>query len=204
MPASVYKLVFQDPNMKKLDPSSLEIGTYTTDTVNIVGSCVFYLVHLNTKKLMEVTFYVAMKDGSLLLSCKTTLMLGLIQPRTRLSPSKSNLITSSADHQKKTKATLHVQKQEVSAQTTTQTVTTQIPKPRNEAPKLITSKDQILYEYPDVLMGLATSWDHLITYRLIQVLLPSKHLAAQSLYILKKHSSKNKQDVTGRSTNTSQ
>ena len=44
MSVSVYKLVFQDPNMKKLDPSSLEIGTYTTDTVKTVGSCVFYLV----------------------------------------------------------------------------------------------------------------------------------------------------------------
>ena len=83
MPASIYKLVFQDPSMKKLAPSSLEIGTYTTDTVKIVGSCVFYLVHLDTKKLVEVTFFVAMNDGSILLSCKTTQMLGLIQPRTR-------------------------------------------------------------------------------------------------------------------------
>ena len=40
MPAIVYKLAFQDPNMKKLNPSSLEIGTYTTDIVKIVGSCV--------------------------------------------------------------------------------------------------------------------------------------------------------------------
>ena len=51
MPASVYKLVFNDP-----DPSTLEIGTYTTDTVKIIGSCVFYLVQLDTMKLHEVTF----------------------------------------------------------------------------------------------------------------------------------------------------
>ena len=44
MPASVYKLVFKGPNMQKLAPSNLEIGTYTTDTVKIVGSCTFYLV----------------------------------------------------------------------------------------------------------------------------------------------------------------
>ena len=120
MPASVYKLVFQDPNMKALAPSSLEIGTYATNTVKIVGSCVFYLVHPDTKNLMEVTFYVAMNNGSVLLSCKTTLMLGLIQPRTRLDylQPRPCLITSSADHPKKTKATLHVQKQEVSTQTT--------------------------------------------------------------------------------------
>ena len=36
MPASVYKLVFQDPDCKKLAPSKLEIGTYTTDTVKLV------------------------------------------------------------------------------------------------------------------------------------------------------------------------
>ena len=112
IPASVYKLVFQDPNMKKLAPSSLEIGTYTTGTVKFVGSCVFYLVDPDTKNLMEVTFYVVMNDGSVLLSCKTTLMLGLIQPRRRLDylPPRASLITSSADHPKKTKATLHVQK----------------------------------------------------------------------------------------------
>ena len=75
MPASMYRLVFKDPEMKKLAPSSLEIGTYTTDTVKIVGSCMFYLVHPDTKKLMDVTFFVAVNDGSMLLSCKTTLML---------------------------------------------------------------------------------------------------------------------------------
>ena len=84
MPANVYRLVFQDPNMKKLAPSSLEIGTYTTDTVKIVGSCMLYLVHADTKKLMDVTFFVAVNDGSVLLFCKTTLMYVLIQPRTRL------------------------------------------------------------------------------------------------------------------------
>ena len=60
-----------------------------------------------------------MKDGSVLLSCKTTLQLGLIQPRPRLDylPPRTSLISSSADHPKKTKAVLHTQKQEVSAQT---------------------------------------------------------------------------------------
>ena len=64
MPASVYKLVFNDPELKKLASSTLEISTYTTDTVKIVGSCLFYLVHLDTKKLQEVTFYVNQNDGS--------------------------------------------------------------------------------------------------------------------------------------------
>ena len=42
MPANVYRLVFKDPEMKKLATSSLEIGTYTADTVMIVGSCMLY------------------------------------------------------------------------------------------------------------------------------------------------------------------
>ena len=58
MPASVYKLVFIDSELKKHAPSNLEICTYTTDTVKIAGSCLFHLVHPDTKKLQEVTFYV--------------------------------------------------------------------------------------------------------------------------------------------------
>ena len=156
MPVSMYRLVFQDPNMKKLVPSNLEIGTYTTDTIKIVGSCMFYLVHLDTKKLVDVTFFVAANDGSMLLSCKTTLMLGLIQPRTRLDylPPRASLITSSADHPKKTKSPLHVQKQEVSAQTYSQDVATQMPKCKYAIPKLVTSKDQILCEYLNVFKGI--------------------------------------------------
>ena len=69
-------------------------------------------------------------------------------------PPRASLITSTPDHPKKTKATLHVQKQEVSAQTTMQTVATQMPKHRNAAPKLMTSKDQILCEYADVCDGI--------------------------------------------------
>ena len=82
---SVYKLIFNDPESKKLDPSTLEIGTYTTDTVKIVGSCVFYVVHMDTKKLHEVTYFVTTQEGSVLLPYTITLTLGLIQPRTRLN-----------------------------------------------------------------------------------------------------------------------
>ena len=112
MPASVYRLVFQNPSMKNLSPSNLDIGTYTTDTVKIVSSCMFYLVHPDTKKLMDVTFFVAWNDGSMLLSGKTTIFHGMIQPRTRLDylPPRANLITSSADHPKKSKAIFCVPK----------------------------------------------------------------------------------------------
>ena len=51
MPASIYRLMFKYLEMKKLAPSKLEIGTYTTDSLKIVGSCGFYLVHRDSKKL---------------------------------------------------------------------------------------------------------------------------------------------------------
>ena len=155
MPASKYEFVFNDAKMQKLAPSKLQVGTYTTDTVKFVRSCTFYLVHPDTKKLIEVTFCVAMNDGSVLLSWKTTLLLGLIKPRPRLDyllPTAS-LITSSADHSKKTKAVLHTQKQEVSAQTTKQEVATQTPAAKKQVPKLIASKEMILDEYPYVFEG---------------------------------------------------
>ena len=84
MPVSVYKLVFQDPYYKTPAPNKLRISTYTTHTVKLVGSCMFYLVYPDTKHLLEVTFHVASNNGSVLLSCATTLALGLIQPQNRL------------------------------------------------------------------------------------------------------------------------
>ena len=142
--------------MQKLAPSNLQVGTYTTDMVKIVGSCTFYLVHQDTKKLIEVTVYVTMNDGSVLLSCKTTLLLGLIKPRSRLDclQPRPSLITSSADHPKKTKAKLHVQKQEISAQTIMQEVAAQTPAAKRQVSKLIASKEMILCEYPDVFEGI--------------------------------------------------
>ena len=68
MQASVYKLVFHDPNLEKLTPNKLQIGIYTNDTANIVGTGKLYLVHPDTKKLVEIIFYVATNDGSMLLS----------------------------------------------------------------------------------------------------------------------------------------
>ena len=65
MLASVYHLIFKDPEMKKIIPCKIQIGTYTADTVKIVGSCTFYVVHQDSKKLIPVTFYVATNDGSI-------------------------------------------------------------------------------------------------------------------------------------------
>ena len=144
MPASVYNLVFCDPDLKKLAPSRLETGTYTTDTLKLVHSCTFYLVHPDTKHLQEVTFYVASNSGSLLLSCATMLALGLIQSCTKFDylPPRASLITGSADHPKKTKCHLVVHESRSESAVSI------------SLPKLITSKEQILQVYLKVCIGI--------------------------------------------------
>ena len=144
IPASVYRLVFQDTDCKKLAPSKLEIGTYMTYTVKLVGSCVFYLIHPDTKHLQEVIFYVASNNGSVLLSCVTTHALGLIQLCSRLHylPPRASLITSSAGHPEKTKS-IHVSREESTVSNC-----------KGQIPKLVTSKEEILATYSDVFDGI--------------------------------------------------
>ena len=134
------------------------------DTVKIVESCTFYVVHPDSKKLVSVTFYVATNDGSVLLSCKTTLALHIIQPRSILVylPPWASLITSTMDHPKKTRQAslkVHSSKQEVSAQmqevqgqATTSLSTNTVQKPGMNM--LVTSKKQILSSYPDIFEGI--------------------------------------------------
>ena len=64
MLASVYQLVFKDPDMRKIKLCKMQVSTYTADTVKIIGSCKFGIIHPDTKKLVLVTFYVANNNGS--------------------------------------------------------------------------------------------------------------------------------------------
>ena len=41
MPISVYRLLYHDGDLKKLTLRQLQMGTYTTDTVKIIGKCKF-------------------------------------------------------------------------------------------------------------------------------------------------------------------
>ena len=161
MPASVYCLVFKDPKMKKLAPCRLQIGTYTADTLKIIGSCTFYVLHPDSEKLIQITFYVAINDGSVLLSCRTILALHLIQTRSQLDyiPPRASLITSTMDHPKETRPvplTVHSSKQEASAEMkdmkvqATKPVFTLVSK-KPGMNKLVKSKEQILTSYPVVL-----------------------------------------------------
>ena len=115
MPISVYRLIYQDRDLKKLTPCNLKLGMYTTDTIRIIGTTIIYLIHPDSKKLTKMTFQVASNEGSILLSCNALLTLGLIQSRPRLDylPPRASLITSSEDHPRKTKTQVQVQKHEV-------------------------------------------------------------------------------------------
>ena len=50
MPVSVYRLIYQDQDLKKLTPCNLKIGTYTADTIRIIGTTIIYLIHPDSKQ----------------------------------------------------------------------------------------------------------------------------------------------------------
>ena len=105
MPMAVYCLMFKDPGLKKLTPSNMEIETYTNDVVKIIGMCHSYFVHPKSKKVMKVLFFVAKENGSILLSCRTTMELGLIKACVHIDylPPKARLLTSTCDQPSKTR-----------------------------------------------------------------------------------------------------
>ena len=104
IPISVYKLMYKDPECTKLEPSNkVAVKTYTTEKIRIVGSCKMFVVHPVTKMLQEVTFHVTSHKGSVIISCATSIELGLIHPHTKLDemPEEGSFIYSKADMPKK-------------------------------------------------------------------------------------------------------
>ena len=79
--------------------SQVKLGVWSDDQIALLGKCKVYLVHPDTKKSIEVTFYVTDKSGSTLLSCATSLMLDLIKlcPRLGVPPLRAKIIISKAD-----------------------------------------------------------------------------------------------------------
>ena len=71
-----------------------------------------------------------------------------------LPPTKSKPYHQLSRSPQKTKAVLHTQKQEVHTQTTKQEVVAKTPAAKRQVPKLITSQEMILHEYPDVFEGI--------------------------------------------------
>ena len=161
MPVAIYQLMFKDPSLKKLTPSTLEIETYTNDIVKIIGLCQSYLVHPENKKLIQVIFFIAKENGSVLLSCRTTMALGLIEPHAQLDylPPRASLLTSTCDHpntMKPHKPNIHHTKEKQIMRTLPHNADAHsslihmVP----EDNRIITSKEQIIKRFPDVFEGI--------------------------------------------------
>ena len=153
MPMAVYCLMFKDPQLKKLTPSNMEIETYTSEIVKIIGTCHFYLVHPESKHLLKVTFFIAKENGSVLLSCRTTMELGLIKPHAFLDylPPKARLLTSTCDQPSKTrpyKPVIHYTKEAVQPN---MSVAPSI-KTQNDD-QLVTKQEHIMAQFSDVFQG---------------------------------------------------
>ena len=107
MPISVYKLLYKDSDYVMLVPSSKDgIASYTTEKINVLGSCDLFVVHPETKCLKEITLQVVNHEGSVFVSCATSLDLGLIKPHsvfTECVPGCGRLICSKVDHPNKYK-----------------------------------------------------------------------------------------------------
>ena len=163
MPMAVYCLLFKDPGLRKLTPSNMEIETYTNDVVKIIGMCNFYLVHPESKQLKKVLFFVAKENGSILLSCRTTMELGLIRPHARLEylPPRASLLTSTCDQPSKTrthKPNVHYRKEKPTKVTTYKSDKVRTPQSQNikifEDNQLITREEQIMTRFPYVFEGI--------------------------------------------------
>ena len=105
MPVSTCKNLFKDEDCTQIAPSNLQLATYINKKVKIIGSCNLYIMHPDTRCLEETRFYVAGNEGSILISCATSLALSLIKPHEKLDhlPTKGNknIIYSSAVKMKK-------------------------------------------------------------------------------------------------------
>ena len=95
----MYIKLFNDDKLKHLKPSDIKLGVWGDDQIALLGKCNIYLVHPDTKKPVKVTFYVADKSGSTLLSCATSLKLDLIKlhPRLGVPPPRVKIINSQAN-----------------------------------------------------------------------------------------------------------
>ena len=86
MPVSLYHLIYYDPDCAKLAPSKKNgIHTYTTEKIPVIGSCELFVIHPNTNCFQEVTFQVVNTEGSVTVSCATSISLNLMQIHSELN-----------------------------------------------------------------------------------------------------------------------
>ena len=99
--------MYKDPDCIKLAPSKKTgIYTYTTEKIPVIGCYELFVIHPNTKGLQAVTFQVVNTEGSVIVSCATSISLNLIQIHSALNsgiPDCGQLIYSYADDPEKYK-----------------------------------------------------------------------------------------------------
>ena len=117
MPVSVSCVMYKDPDCAKFAPSRKNgIYTYTTEKIPVIGSCELFIIHPDTKCFQEVIFQVINTEGSVIVSCATSISLNLIQIHSELNasvPDCGRLIYSFADDSekykyKKMKSSVHI------------------------------------------------------------------------------------------------
>ena len=101
MPASIYKILYNDPECIKLQPSKKkDIQTYTNQKIPAIGSCELFVLHQDDQCFHKVKFQVVSVEGIVIISCATSINLNLIQIPNQLDtkiPDCAGLIYSSAD-----------------------------------------------------------------------------------------------------------
>ena len=111
MPASIYKILYNDPDCTKLQLSKRNgIKTYTKQKIPVIGSCELFVLHPNDQCFHKVKFQVVSLEGGVIISCVTSINLNLIQIPNQLDskiPDCTGLVYSSVDapymHQDKEK-----------------------------------------------------------------------------------------------------
>ena len=101
IPASIYKILYNDPNCIKLQTCKKKgIQTYTKQKIPVIGSCELSVLHPDDQCFHKVKFQVISVEGSVIISCATSINLNLIQIPNQLYnkiPDCAGLIYSSAD-----------------------------------------------------------------------------------------------------------
>ena len=106
MSASTYKRIYNDPDCIKLQLSEKKgIQTYTKQKIPVIGSCELFVLHQDDQCFHKVKFQVVSIEGSVIISCATSINLNLIQIPKQLDtniPDGARLIYSSVDAQSST------------------------------------------------------------------------------------------------------
>ena len=106
MPASTYKRIYNDLDCIKLQPSKKKgIQTYSKQKIPVIGSCELFLLHSDDQCFHKVKFQVVSVEGSVIISCATSINLNLIQIPKQLDtniPDGARLIYSSVVPQEST------------------------------------------------------------------------------------------------------